>query len=97
MNGLGLSRYGYYPCGGGGSRDRIFGFDIGLKSLSLVTEKALQNQLKQLCKYCGFYKTTNPINSRFKNYRITKTKMSRIWKKAYEKYQQSKQTLSLYK
>jgi hypothetical protein len=95
--GLGLSRYGYYPCGCGASCDRVFGFDIGLKSLSLLTEEALQNQLKHLCKYCGHYKTNNPINSRFKYFRVTKTKTSITWEKAFEKYQKSKPILSIYK
>ena len=54
--GLGLSRYGYYPCGAGASVDRVFGFDVGQKGLSLVTDSTLKNQLRILCRYCGHYK-----------------------------------------
>ena len=95
--GVGLSRYGYYPCGAGATCDRVFGFDIGLKSLSLLTEEVLQNQLKHLCKYCGHYKTTNPVHSRFKYFRVTKTMMSITWEKAFDKYKKSKPALSIYK
>ena len=37
-SGLGLTRYGYYPCGAGASADRVFGFDIGQKELSSIND-----------------------------------------------------------
>ena len=51
--GCGLTRYGYYPCGAGGSIDRVFGFDIGIKRLEDLTTENTGKQLKVLCRYCG--------------------------------------------
>jgi hypothetical protein len=81
--GLGLSRMGYYPCGAGASVDRVFGFNIGIKRLSLVNHSTLKNQLILLCKYCGHYKKNLK--------RITEEKMSASWHKAYEKYKKENQ------
>ena len=59
--GIGLNRYGYYACCPGANCDRVFGFDIGLKSLSDVNEEALKKQRNILCKYCGYFKVCNPL------------------------------------
>jgi hypothetical protein len=53
--GIGLNRYGYYPCGVGGAIDRIFGLDIGRKSLPQPND-FMTDQFQQLCKYCGRFK-----------------------------------------
>ena len=87
--GLALSMYGYYPtspCVLG--IDRIFGFDIGIKKLSLVDERALRNQMKALCQYCGIFKRPYEL--------ITKPKMSLSWEKAYSHYRKQKPILSRY-
>jgi len=86
--GLGLSRYGFYPCAPGASADRIFGFDVGIKNLSQVNEGNLRNQMKTLCKYCGHYKEPNE--------KVLKEKMSKTWVKAFENYKKNKPNLSLY-
>lgn len=88
--GLGLTKYGYYPCGPGASADRIFGFNIGLKKLSSVNDLTLKNQLKLLCKYCGHYKDNYDAE------RITEEKMSVSWQKAYEKYKKRKPNLFVF-
>jgi hypothetical protein len=88
-----LTRYGYYACGPGAAVDRVFGFDIGIKKLSEVTDEKLKNQMKILCKYCGHFKATEIISS--KN-RISEEIMSTSWKKAYENYSRNKPNLSLY-
>ena len=88
--GLGLSKYGYYPCGAGASIDRIFGFDVGQKKLSLVNDAILKNQLEILCKYCGHYKHNYDAE------RTTEEKMSISWQKAYENYRKTKPNLLLY-
>jgi hypothetical protein len=54
--GVGLTRYGYYPCGAGASVDRVFGLDIGIKKLENVTPEAMVNQLKTLCSLCGHFR-----------------------------------------
>jgi hypothetical protein len=53
--GLGLTRNGYYPhpiCGG---IDRVFGFDIGLKSLP-APGADLSAQMRRLCPLCGHFR-----------------------------------------
>jgi len=89
--GLGLTRYGYYPCGAGASLDRVFGFDIAIKRLSLVNQQTLKSQLRLLCRFCGHFKR-NFNNDK----RITKEMMSKTWIKAYKEYQKAKPNLSLY-
>lgn len=51
--GLGLSRYGYFPCGCGASVARVLGLDIGIKRLEDVSANACAEQLKLLCAFCG--------------------------------------------
>lgn len=88
-NGLALSMHGYYPntsCAMG--VDRIFGFDVGIKKLSLVTEKSLRDQMRILCKYCGLFREPFDL--------VRKPKMSPSWKKAYSDYKKKKPELSLY-
>jgi len=86
--GLELSMYGYYPCSPCMGVDRVFGFDIGIKKLSLVTEKALREQMKILCRYCGWFREPTEI--------IWTEKMSLVWKRAYLEYKRQKPKLSLY-
>jgi hypothetical protein len=86
--GLGLSRYGYYPSSPCMHVDRVFGFDIGIKKLSQVNEKALRAQMKVLCRYCGWFKLYSGI--------ICAEKISGSWRKAYAEYKKQKPRLSLY-
>jgi sulfatase maturation enzyme AslB (radical SAM superfamily) len=88
--GLGLTRYGYYPCGAGGALDRVFGFNIGVKTLKSVTDSALNQQLNLLCRYCGHYKTN------YDDKRIFDEQISKSWKDAYEKYRANKPHLVEY-
>ena len=55
LSGLGLSRYGFYPCGPGASIDRVFGLDVGIKSLREVDLPRLEAQLERLCSLCGHF------------------------------------------
>jgi len=89
--GLGLTTYGYYPCGAGASIDRIFGFDIGLKDLSLVRPRLLRKQLRILCKYCGHYKRGPPKYSMNHGEIISPT-----WRIAYGEYKKKRPDLSIY-
>jgi hypothetical protein len=101
--GLGLTRYGYYPCGAGGSIDRVFGFDIGLKNLEDVAAAETLQQLMRLCAHCGHYKdhdsklksATSSADERhdpWVDYQVT----SESWKLAYERFKLAKPELSLY-
>ena len=87
--GLGLSRYGYYLCGAGASIDRVFGYGVGLPSLSSVSANNLYAQRNTLCKLCGHYKGRN-LKVR------TNDEVSPSWRAAYEKYEIVKPDLSLY-
>ncbi len=51
--GIGLNKYGYYPCGVAGAMDRVMGYDIGIKSLKEVTVDKLKELLDVFCRYCG--------------------------------------------
>lgn len=74
--GIGLTRYGYYPhpvCGG---IDRVFGFDIGRKSLPPAGDP-MEEQFERLCRLCGFFLTARGGTGK-----------SESWRKAYCRYQE---------
>jgi uncharacterized Fe-S cluster-containing radical SAM superfamily protein len=86
--GLGLTPNGYYACGAGGSADRIFGWDIGLKSLKDVNEKNLRKQLNTMCRFCGHFKDYGRY--RLSNYGlVTEQVTSKSWEKAYKKWKEN--------
>jgi hypothetical protein len=86
---LGLNRYGYYLCGAGASIDRVFGYGIGIPSLSSVSHKNLYAQRKTLCKICRHYKGRN-LKIRAED------EVSPSWRLAYERYRIVKPNLALY-
>ena len=86
--GLGLNKYGYYPCSAAAGIDRVFGFDIGRKKLPSADDSMI-DQFQLLCKYCGYFKHFNKIIG-------AKEEMSSSWKQAYEKYKRKEPVLSLY-
>jgi hypothetical protein len=88
--GLGLNRYGYYCCGAGASVDRVFGFNIGLLSLSMVNRNEIKSQLMKLCQYCGHFKESYQTDI------ISEDKLSPSWEKAYAEYKKNRTKLSLY-
>lgn len=87
--GIGLNRFGYYPCGAGASVDRIFAFDIGIKSLKDVTLANLTRSLKQLCRYCGHFSNKQTDVSKKQVYSLS-------WVKALNDYRKNERKLSLY-
>lgn len=85
--GIGLTRYGYYPCAVGGGIDRIFGFNIGRKSMPKANE-VMTSERRQLCRFCGHF-----LEKVFEN----KGKgISYSWEKAYGNYKMQPPDLSLY-
>ena len=88
--GLGLTRYGFYPCGAGASLDRVFGFDIGVKSLNEMDISRMQNLLPRLCQLCGHFKEN------YETKLISDEEISETWKQAYQQYRVKKPWLSLY-
>ncbi|EKD28221.1 MAG: hypothetical protein ACD_79C00384G0001 [uncultured bacterium] len=84
--GIGLTRYGYYPCAVAGAIDRVFGFDKGRKKLPLKDDD-MYDQLKLFCRLCGHFR---------QGYTSIKEEKSPTWKKALENYKNNKPVLSLY-
>lgn len=93
--GIGLIRYGYYPHPICGNTDRVFGFDIGRKTLPSPGD-SMKDQFQALCKYCGHYKECNPKRILNQKGNEEKGKMSPVWIKAYADYKEKKPVLSLY-
>jgi len=84
--GMGLTLYGYYCCAIAGGIDRIFGFDMGRKSLPGKNDLMLE-QINKFCRLCGHFKIHK------KDRRII---LSPTWKRAYMEYELKKPMLSLY-
>jgi len=92
--GIGLNRYGYYPCGNGGSSvDRVFGFNIGRKTLPKEND-AMKDQLEKLCPLCGRFKLyrTEVFCTQHKE----KESQSQSWINAYQQYKKKRPKLTVY-
>jgi hypothetical protein len=88
--GIGLNRYGYYPCGSSAAIDRVFGFNIGYKHLSEVNLRTMTSSLVQLCRYCGHFK-------HYRDYISTKKQLySSSWVHALKGYRKALDKMTLY-
>lgn len=87
--GLGLTKYGIFPCGAGASICRVFGFDIGIINLQELKKDNIFEQLKFICKYCGH----SPTKLNKYSY---EEQLSKSWEQAFERYAVSKPELTLY-
>jgi hypothetical protein len=87
--GMGLSPYGYYPCGPAASIDRVFGFNIGKKSLPGLADP-MRDQMVALCRYCGYFRFYWPIW-------LDRDLISQSWRRALKNYQVSKPIMTLYR
>ena len=88
-HGLCATMYGYYPCSPCMNVARVFGFDVGIQTLSMVTESALREQMKVLCRYCGWFKER-------RDEVVWTEKTSRSWKRAFADYRKQEPELSRY-
>ena len=86
--GMALTLYGYYPCAQAAAIDRVFGFNLGEKTLPL-NANVLREKLQIFCKYCGHFKIGE-------NQIAIKNEVSPSWERACEKYRIKKPSLSLY-
>lgn len=87
--GLALTRYGYFLCGAGASVARVFGMDIGLKSLDdLADMRLMKFQRDTLCRLCGHSRSSVKLT--------TKPEASPTWAKAFAAYKVEKPTLGEY-
>jgi hypothetical protein len=99
--GLGLTRYGYYPhpvCGG---IDRVFGFDIGRRSLPR-TDDDLREQFARLCPLCGLFRFFTSLDRQRPDIMpkagelALRGAMSPTWVRAYARYRERPPQLTLY-
>jgi|WetSurMetagenome_2_1015567.scaffolds.fasta_scaffold307512_1 hypothetical protein len=87
--GIVLSPYGYYQCAQAAAIDRVFGFDLGRKSLPDLSD-SMRDLMQALCGYCGYFKYFNPKM-------LDKDLMSSSWRKACENYKISKPRMTFYR
>jgi len=106
LYGLGLTRFGYYPHPNCGAIDRVFGFDVGRKTLPQAGEP-LSEQFPALCRYCGLFchfnrtaasrlKKSGPLGRRVSAQPNAGT-ISSSWNEAYRRYSRDPVDLTLYR
>jgi len=104
--GMGLNRYGYYPHPNCGAVDRVFGLDIGRKSLP-VLDDPLEDLFPRLCRYCGVFlylnrlaASTDPLREisgdKYRNPLSLAGIKSESWERAYRSFRLAKPVLSVY-
>lgn len=95
--GMGLTRYGYYPCGAGASVDRIFGFNVGAKSLAEISERGFRESLDKLCRHCGHFKAKGRYDLKAAVPLTSPEQVtSESWRVALEQFKERKDQLSEY-
>jgi Radical SAM superfamily/4Fe-4S single cluster domain len=90
LYGMGLSPWGYYPCAAAAGIDRIFGFDLGRKSLPAVGDAMLKER-QVFCRLCGHFKREGLGLERTPHPQYSKT-----WEEAYARWRQNKPALTRY-
>lgn len=71
--GLGLTPSGYYVCAVAGGIDRVFGYDLGRKTLPPPSD-TMTDQMEVFCRLCGHFGFAWPVK---------KQKISPTWQRAY--------------
>lgn len=89
LSGTALTRYGFYACGAGASIDRVTGLDIGIKHIKQRSESNFRAQLRELCMYCGHFKSAEEDFFNMED-------ISPAWQKIYDNYKTQKPLLGLY-
>lgn len=85
--GTSFGPYGFYPCGVAAGIDRIFGFNLGRKSLPDDNDE-MRDLMQVFCALCGHFSNKRVIT--------TKEKFSKSWRMAYKKWHQKKPVLTRY-
>ena len=96
--GMGLNRYGYYPHPICGSVDRVFGLDVGRKSLPKVGDN-LGDMYRHLCRYCGHFWDSTELEEPSVPPREDKKDAppcTDSWRRAYSTFSKRKPQLRLY-
>jgi len=78
-HGIGLNPYGYYCCSCAASIDRVFGFDLGRKSLP-HPEDLMAEQRRVFCGLCGHFGGGRKVVN------AKGATISPSWEKAYARY-----------
>jgi organic radical activating enzyme len=81
--GIGFNFAGFYCCPMAGAIDRIFGLDLGIKSVKDISIESLQKTYNQLCSKCGLYSCR--IHEKVQT-------ISPTWKKALDEFNGTKLT-----
>jgi hypothetical protein len=94
--GMGLSRNGYYCCGTSSAIDRVFGHDVGIKTLRDVNMKAFLKQRSVFCKLCGRFNDLSIDAEHYSSLWVIEEKVSMVWQRAFEYYRTCRPRLTLY-
>ena len=98
IRGLALTKYGYYPhpvCGG---IDRVFGFDIGRKTLP-SSDDPMTEHFEKLCRFCGMFLHRQRMPSggeQASQPELSRGQKTESWNTAYRNYRQKKPVLTNY-
>ncbi len=79
--GMAFNYSGFYGCGTGGATAKIFGYDIGIKSVKDLTYENLEKMYNIICPLCGHWdceESSKELNNQ--------TNFSKSWVKAMDKY-----------
>lgn len=87
--GFGLAPSGYYPCGPAGGIDRVFGFNLGRKTLPAPGDD-MREELRTFCSVCGIFKRSVETQS------LIQPVMSPAWSHAYSAWAKQHPQLSRY-
>jgi len=95
--GLSLTRYGYYFCGAASGIDRVFGYDIGIKSLKDISIRRILEQRKVLCRLCGRFDDVQSSRSVYYGPDwVVEERNSPTWDKAFEAYRTKQPVLTVF-
>lgn len=83
-SGLGFNYSGFYGCATGGATARVFGYDIGIKSLKELTYSRLEQFYKTICPLCGHWDAAELLAS------DQSTLMSKSWESAVTSFSKRK-------
>ena len=88
--GIGVTPYGYYPCGVAGAIDRTFGFDLGRKVLPQEDDD-MKEEIRRFCALCGRFKGYTGELSRGQ---LDRAVMSSTWEEAYARSRENRPRIS---
>jgi uncharacterized radical SAM superfamily Fe-S cluster-containing enzyme len=92
--GMGLNKYGYYPCAAGAAIDRVFGFDIGKHQIP-GSEKEFSEIKLRLCPYCGHFLGHGGYVRPPERISISNLQpMTKTWTRAYSDFRDKKPNLT---